>query len=279
MDDSVWPKVVSEALRVGQLTSNGAVPGAKLRQLIARTARQYGLQYPVPGSEDEKFGDFLKRFDSLVVVLRRDGQDLLIAPADMPQLLNASENERTQLREDLFEAFTSIPRGSPPLLPWYRRASDVIEWFPTGETLDVTQFAKIPPATLDQELDDRKAFTQLNEIDVPVRESLLASLGSHSALGAFSKVLRAHGLSRKWHLYRFQAVTKRIKGWCEVEQIPWRDEWIHASEQWKHSSPVNASKPARAQRNIFGNFLEDLSEEDRRRISIPLDIVLKLLHN
>jgi hypothetical protein len=275
--NNAWPAVVVEALRVGCQTSNGAVPGAKLRQLIARIAPQYGMKYPPPESEDEKFGDFLKRFESLLIVLRRDGQDILVAPAEMPQLLDVSEKGRTRLREDLFEAFTSIPHGPSPIAPWYARESDTIEWMPSNETLDSIGFVRIPVATLMQELEDRKAFALSSEIEEQVRERLLAALSSHSALGSFSKEVRAHGLARKWHFHRFQAVTRRIKAWCEAEHIAWRNEWISTNEQRIPARSIHEPSSRRGPRTSFGQFVEILSDEDLRRISIPLDIVLKML--
>src|ERR1700679_785111 len=119
----VWSQIVAEALKRGLEVSKGAIPGAKLRQLIARIAPQYGEQYPPAGHEDAKLGAFLNRFNSLLLVLRRDGQDILVAPVDKPQLLDIAESGQgqTQLRDDIFEAFTHISRESSPLEPWYER--------------------------------------------------------------------------------------------------------------------------------------------------------------
>jgi hypothetical protein len=137
----------SRGSQTGLETSDGPVPGAKLRELVARIAPKHGVNYPPPGHESEKFGDFLKQFNSSLILLRREGQDLLVAPSDMPQLLQRSGNTYAQIRDDIFEAFTRIPRGSLPRQPWYVRDADTIEWLAENEKPDASRFARIPPAT------------------------------------------------------------------------------------------------------------------------------------
>jgi hypothetical protein len=276
--NEVWPAIVAAALKQGVQSSKGAVPGAKLRQIIARIAPKYGEQYPPAGQEDEKFGEFLNRFSSLVMLLRRDGQDILVAPVDQPQLLDISESGRTQLREDIFEAFTRIPRESPPVEPWYARDTDTIKWSPANESLDLERFVKIPPATLSQELEDRKAFALSSGIDSQIKDSLVATLEDHSALWAFSRTLKEHGLARKWHLYRFQALVMRIRNWCESQHVDWREDWLRSkTDQPNRPKSVNMSQPIEERRHLFGKFVEALSDDDLKRVSVPLDIVLKLL--
>ncbi len=274
----VWREIVAEALKQGVQISKGAVPGAKLRQLIARIAPKYGEQYPPAGHEEEKFGEFLNAFGSLLILLRRNGQDILVAPVDKPQLLDIAEGGQTQLREDVFEAFTHIPRESPPVEPWYARDTDTIQWSTANESLEPERFVKVPPATLSQELEDRKAFALSSGIDSQIRDSIVATLQEHSALWAFSKIVKEHGLSRKWHLYRFQAVVQRIRKWCESEHVEWREDWLRSKTD--QPSRVKASKmsaPSRGQGHLFEKFVEALSDDDLKRVSVPLDIVLKLL--
>jgi hypothetical protein len=275
--DEIWNEVVAEALKRGLETSDGAVPGAKLRELVARIAPKHGVSYPPPGREDEKFAGFLKQFSSSVIVLRREGQDLLVAPSDAPQLLDRSANVYAQIRDDIFEAFTRIPKGSPPRQPWYARDTDTIEWLTEDENPDGVRFVRIPAATLDQELSDRRAFSLSPGIEKDVQDKLLGTLTAHSALGSFSAVLRAHGLARKWHFYRFSEVVRRIKKWCESEKVLWRDEWITPVNQHSTANAVAApSASTEARRTSFSQLVETLTDEDLRRISVPLDIVLKL---
>jgi hypothetical protein len=275
--DEIWNEVVAEALKRGLETSDGAVPGAKLRELVARIAPKHGVSYPPPGREDEKFAGFLKQFSSSVIVLRREGQDLLVAPSDAPQLLDRSANVYAQIRDDIFEAFTRIPKGSPPRQPWYARDTDTIEWLTEDENPDGVRFVRIPAATLDQELSDRRAFSLSPGIEKDVQDKLLGTLTAHSALGSFSAVLRTHGLARKWHFYRFSEVVRRIKKWCESEKVLWRDEWITPVNQHSTANAVAApSASTEARRTSFSQLVETLTDEDLRRISVPLDIVLKL---
>jgi hypothetical protein len=275
--DDVWNEVVAEALKRGLESSDGAVPGAKLRELVARTAPKHGVSYPPPGREDEKFADFLKQFSSSLIVLRRQGQDLLVAPSDMPQLLDRSANVYAQVRDDIFEAFTRIPKGASPRQPWYARDTDTIEWLSEDENPDEARLIRIPAATLDQELSGRRAFSLSPVIEKDVQDKLLGALAAHSALGSFSAVLRAHGLARKWHFYRFSEVVRRIKQWCESEKVQWRDEWITPINQHSKADAVAAlSGSGEASRTSFGQFVETLTDEDLRRISVPLDIVLRL---
>jgi hypothetical protein len=276
--DDVWPEIIANALEWGLRTSKGPIPGAKLRELIVRAASKYGQSYPPVGLEDEKFGEFLKRYSSSVIVLRREGRDILIAPADKPELLAGAEDSRqAKLRDDIFEAFTQISSEVPPKQPWYAKDTDSIQWASADRPLDAKRFVQIPPATKLQELDDRKAFALSIDIENQ-RDVLLAALGEHSALFAFSKTVKEFGLGRKWHLYRFQALVKRIRSWCESENIDWRDEWIGAKPdtsnrvQLPHLVPPTLQQPT-----ALARFVEKLSSDDLKRVSVPLDIVLKLL--
>jgi len=275
--NEIWPEIIKKALDRGLEISKGAIPGAKLRQIIARIAPEYNEQYPPVGHEGEKFKDFLGRFGSLLTVLPRDGQDILVAPSDKPELLSTSETGQAHLREDIFEAFTRIPRESPPREPWYERSTDKITWRTANETLGALEFVKIPPATLSQELEDRRAFALSSEIDPQIKDSLLATLQDHSALWAFSRIVRENGLAHKWHFFRFRSLIMRIRHWCERENIEWREDWLRSkSDQPNRAKSVNISGFIDEQHRFEG-FLEGLSDEDIRRISVPLDIVLKLL--
>ncbi len=275
-----WQEIIKKALELGVETSKGAVPGAKLRQIIARIAPEYKEHYPPEGHESEKFRDFLARFGSLLTVLPRDGQDILVAPFDKPELLNTSDTGQTKIREDIFEAFTRIPRESPPIEPWYERNTDRIRWATADEDLPPTEFAKIPPATLEQELADRRAFASSEEIDSQIRDSLLATLQDHAGLWGFSRILREHGLAHKWHFSRFRALVTLIRTWCTNEHIEWREDWLRpATGQPGRNKPINLSELVSGPLNpsLLEGFMRNLSDEDLKRISVPLDIVLKLL--
>lgn len=216
MDDA-WKPVVAAALQRGLKTSKGAVPGAKLRELVVNAAREQNLKYPPTGHEHETFGDFLKHFDSILIVRRRRARDLLAAPVEMPQLLvDATESGDTRLREDIFEAFTRIPRGTPPAEPWYIPSTDTVEWLLTTELRGEGEAVKIPPSTLEQELSERKVFLESTDVAQDIKNRIALSLGTHAGLGTFSKLIKAHGLANMWHRHRFQSVVRRIRSWCTL---------------------------------------------------------------
>jgi len=276
--DEVWKQIVVEALAVGLKTSDGPVPGAKLRQLILKVARRRDLTYPPSGHEQESFGDFLKHFESIALVRRREGRDLVVAPADMPQLLaDAPEGGATRLREDIFEAFTRIPRGLPPSEPWYVLSDDTVVWLLPTELSGSGELVKIPAATLELELGERKSFIQSVDLAEDVKNRIAGSLDTHSGLGSFSKLIKAHGLSQIWHRHRFQAVVRRIRAWCTAAGVPWREEWVSSSDASKQLAPTGDDLPGTNQRQLFERLVQSLSEEDLRRISVPLDIVIKLI--
>lgn len=276
--DSLWVKIVQEALSAGVESSNGPVPGAKLRQLVVKVAKKHGLTFPPAGFEGETFGAFIKHFEDIALVRRREGRDLLVAPADNPQLLvDSAESEPARLREDIFEAFTQIPRGNPPSEPWYSRADDTIKWLSLTQLSGSGELVKIPAATLGVELSDRKSFIQSMDLNEQDRNRIAESLDARSGLGSFSKLLKLHGLSHQWHRYRFQAIVRRIRAWCITEGVPWHEEWIQSSANRIPTASVVVDSSSLSQRQVFERISHSIADEDLRRILVPLDIVLKLI--
>jgi hypothetical protein len=276
--DDVWNQIVAEALTAGLKSSGGPVPGAKLRELIVKVAKTRESHYPPSGHEQESFGAFLKNFESIAIVRRRKGRDLLVAPVDMPELLaEAPESGAVRLREDIFEAFTRIPRGVPPSEPWYVVSNDSVVWLLLTELSGSGELVKIPIATLEQELSERKSFLQSAGLTEDAKNRIAVSLDTHSGLGSFSKLIKAHGLSQMWHHHRFQAVVRRIRAWCTAAGVPWREEWVSSSDESKSPTQTGGDLPAKNQRYLFTRLVESLTDEDLRRISVPLDIVLKLI--
>ena len=199
-------------------------------------------------------------------------------PLDVvPQLLaEAPESGASRLREDIFEAFTRIPRGVPPSEPWYVVSDDTVVWLLPTELSGSGELVKIPAATLEQELSERKSFIQSADLAEDAKIRIAASLDAHSGLGSFSKLIKAHGLSQMWHRHRFQAVVRRIRAWCTAAGVPWREGWVSSSDA---STPTQTGDdlPATNLRCLFERFVESLTDEDLRRISVPLDIVLKVI--
>jgi len=281
--DAVWTVIVTEALERGLRIAKGRpIPGAKMRQLVAQTASQHGLSYPPAGLEASNFGDFLKSFDSILIVLRRPAQDLLVAPANQPELLMnvLSEGKRPEIREDVFDAFTRISRDSDSKVSLYDPAQDRFIWLESALADANASLVPGPQATREQEIADRRAFAESNVSAQGTRESLLRTLDEKgsSSLWAFSQVLRSAGLSRKWHEYRFQLLTNRIREWSQSHQQPWREEWLVAgNDADNRKSEIVVAVENASEKATLKEMLLGLEEADLRRINVPLDIVLKLL--
>ena len=275
MIDEIWQVIMAEALENAFQVSRGAVAGARFREVVAATASKHGQQYP---PTDEKFGDFLKQFSSLLIVLRRPGKDLLVAPADRPELLaGGGGDNQAFIRDDVFEAFTRIPYETPPSEPWYRRDNDTFCWIRNGGIVDETQFLRVPPRTEAQEVEERRAFANLSQYD-RIKDELLKTLDTHAALWAFSRVMKEKGLGREWHVFRLQSIVKRIRVWCEEQHVEWRDEWLTPTKV--AAAPrvtTGAQREETSQKVAFTKLVEVLSEEDIKRIQVPLDVVLRLL--
>ena len=274
----VWLDIVTEALQKGLILSTGALPGAKFRELIADCAKKRGLVYPPTENPNEKFGDFLKRFDSVLIVWRRERQDFLVVPADKPELLADVQALRpARLREDIFEAFTRVSRENPPKYPWYEPDADAVKWLTIDESQSIARLVKMPSPSQSEEVEDRRSFVTSPALS-DHKDVLLSTLGDHSALWAFSKAIKERGLGRKWHLYRFQLIVRKLKQWCASEHVEWRDEWIGQAPPHVISSKFDQTADATSdQRKLFERVIEMLSEDDLRRISVPIDIVLKLI--
>jgi hypothetical protein len=281
--DEVWTTIVTEALERGLRGAKGRpIPGAKLRQLVAQSASQHGVTYPPAGFEGSNFGYFLKAFDSILIVLRRPAQDLLVAPANRPELLMnvLSEGKRPQIREDLFDAFTRIPREGDTKAHWYDPTLDRFVWLEGTAAEANAALVPVPQATREQEIADRRSFADASVTAQGTRDSLVRALeekGS-SSLWAFSQALRSAGLSRKWHEYRFQLLTNRIREWSQAHEQPWREEWLVAgNESENRAAEIVVAVENASEKATLKELLSSLEEADLRRINVPLDLVLKLL--
>ncbi len=283
--DEMWTQIVKEALERGLRETKGRpVPGAKLRKLVGSVAAQHGHSYPPAAFEGSSFSDFLKACDSILIVLKRPAQDLLIAPVEQPELLlnTSDQGSRAEIRKDVFDAFTRIPREADTKSSWYDSERDLFLWLEADAELAGTNDALVPGprASKDQEIDDRRSFVETNVQTGETRVALLRTLTEtgNSALWAFANVLRASGLSRKWHEYRFQRLTGRIRAWSEHARQVWRDDWLVAGEVTASRKPelATGSESAPSRANLQALFSR-IDEADLQRITVPLDIVLKWL--
>lgn len=279
MDDDLraWSSVVKDALTRSMKRSHSAVPGAKLRQAVARAAADVGLAYPPLGQPSVTFSEFLHHFPDLVAVLKRPGQDILVAPASSPELLvehpAATDSSLPGIRRDMFTAFTIVPDAAKA---WYNAEQDRIEW--RTEPPSSNGWIEVPSPTAEQALADRREFAQT--LDEASKERLLSALDGPKALADFAGEVRTNGLQPQWHQFRVKLVTERIAQWSQAAGIAWRDAWITTSTSGKSAPAQTASdesEPMREWRGALTTLVQVLTQEDLARISIPLDIVARAL--
>lgn len=134
-------------------------------------------------------------------------------------------------------------------------SNDTVEWLRPTELTEPGEVVKIPAATMEQELSERKSFIQSADVTEDVKVRVAASLDAHSALGSFSKLIKAHGLSQDWHRHRFQSVVRRIRAWCTTTAVPWREEWVSSSDESSSTISTGDASPTKAQRHLFEQFV------------------------
>jgi hypothetical protein len=149
-------------------------------------------------------------------------------------------------------------------------------WLLPTELSGSGELVKIPAATLEQELSDRKSFIQTAEISQEAKDQIATSLDTHSALGSFSKLIKAHGLAQIWHRHRFQTVVRRIRSWSAATGVSWREAWVSSEDASKPGIQAG-DEPSKTQHYLFERLIDALTDEELRRISVPLDIVLKVM--
>ncbi|MYZ50873.1 hypothetical protein [Malikia spinosa] len=270
----LWQPIVRKALEEGIEISAGPIPGARLRQLIARYAADANLSFPP--DPDSTFSSFLDHFQDLLFVQRRPGHDMLVVPGDRVALLSATKDtpQSAVLRRDLFEALTIIPKEGAAG-PLYIRSSDSVFWpMPGIET--PADAVVLPFSTRDLALEDRREFVAQTR-SKELRTSLETSLTHSKPLHSFSEAVRAHGLAREWHQFRLGKLLERLKRWSEEKAVPWRTVWFLESEQVATQSLGTAPGPTGASnvQDFFAALAVVLKEGDLARISIPLDLVAK----
>ena len=271
--DANWKEIVGKALDDGVRVSNGAVPGARLRQLIAKVALDEGVAFPPEGMES--FGRFLDEFPDVALVQRRPGRDMLVVPAKNAELLTVGTlvPQLSVIRRDMFEALTKITKVGE-FRPLYLRNTDSVLW-PEQEQVPDDAVA-LPEATLDQAVVDRREFAAQGYVESRAREEIIASLGAPSPLFAFSEVVRANGLARRWHQFRAGVILNRLQAWSQQSGVAWHPSWlVDAETAAELAGTAPTSTGLTGVEEFFVTLAKVLREGDLARISIPLDLVLR----
>jgi hypothetical protein len=280
-DNGVWAGVLSDALALAGENLAEPILGARFRHLVAQAAISRGLVFPPESEPNLRLAELVLRHPSVVISLARAGQDMLIAPADRPDLLaeKRGEGPLTGIRADFFTAFTRI---NPNRRPWYDPDLDAIAWL-NGEP-DVEKLIPVTSPTLEDELSVRSRFVEQIENE-QTKELLRGALATPQPLPAFTAIVRAESLQRRWHVFRTQALAERIRLWAQQFGLHWRDQWLNSGSQIKTTVRSTGSLGRSDYSNTRGivpsekviQGLLALDAEDLARISVPLDLVLKLL--
>jgi len=223
--------------------------------------------FPPASEPDLKFVSFLDRYPSVVRVIRRKGSDVLVIPANRPELLFSSE-QAFSIRLELFKAFTNF---RAPKDPWYERTLEEVVWREPGAK-ERGDFVKIPRATEESELELRRLFLPEVE-DLEVRKRVQSAIASQNPFREFTSAVRAESLQRRWHLYRSRAIANRLIEWASGAGIAWKDEWFVPLDDATRSRSVIR----RFEADLISEVLSGLEGEDLDRVMVPLNLVLKIL--
>jgi hypothetical protein len=252
-------------------------PGAQLRVALNSAARKRALQFPPVGEPGLRFVQLLERYPDVVSILRRPGQDVLVAPAGRSDLLAMGiQNEFYGIRFDLFGAFTIVSDNRP----YYDKAADRVEWFSAGEEpVSGGTWIPIESATSTAEVKLRRDFAESAENSAS-RSILLKTLEGPFPFRAWSGAIKETGLQRSWHVFRTKQLQEKIQRWARDNGIEWKDAWL--TERSTAFTPMKSTPSIREplQRkdgDPVQLLFSGLDAADMQRISIPLDLVLKAI--
>lgn len=283
MENNVWLDIIKEALALSIEEKGVAVTGAKLRSKTASIARIRKLEFPPSGMG--KFSSFVESYPTEFLVRRQAGQDILITPADRPELLGEfaeGGDAAKRLREDIFTGMTQIGGDEMPV---YLKDTDRVIWTSVATRPSFADAIDFPGSSLEKETKLRRDFADQAVQDQEARAALHAALATTGPLKSFTAALHSARLFKEWHVFRFNAMSRELAQWAARNNLQWRDNWLSLAEPKMVAvagapAPTEAGIPeqvAVAGREKWLDLAARLSDEDIARISIPLDIVLRLI--
>jgi len=187
----------------------------------------------------------------------------------------APASTRTRLRSDIFEALTRIPKPGERAL--YLPESDAVLWLTASEVAPANAVS-FPEATFEAEVDLRRRFAEQEDKGVVegARDALRQALSSDGPLRDFTHAIRSYGLIQDWHLFRMGALSEKLREWVAAHGLTFNDEWLGSDEPKSAPAAALAAVAAGNKRGLV-ELAGVLSEDDISRISVPLDVVLRLL--
>lgn len=284
--DNVWLLILKEALEGLVERLDGPVAGAKLRFAVKKIADDRGERFPPDGVV--KWSAFLNSFPDDITVIPHPGSDVLVVPAGRLDLRAKAEaavaagatptqtSKRVRLRSDIFEALTRVP--GPGERPLYLPETDAVLWQKAGET-PLANAVPFPEATFDGEMTLRKDFADRSEgTPEQAKQALRAALASDGPLRQFTHAIRSYGLIQDWHLFRMAALSEKLRSWATAHALTLKADWLGADESRAAVTPASAiAAMAAGNKRGLVELAGLLTEEDIARISVPLDVVLRLL--
>jgi hypothetical protein len=272
-----WPEILREAVTADP----GPVVGTHFRAAVDIAAARHNVRFPPTDEPALRFIQLLERYSGVVSVLRRPGQDFLVAPAGRPELLASGIRDQLfGIRHDLFQAFTIISENRP----FYEKLRDRVVWRGAQEVQEVSEgMVPIHPATLEAELALRQDFA--SGIEEPSQSRLLSSLRESMPLQAFGKAVQVGRLQVQWHSFRTERVLDKIQRWATEKGLEWKDSWLTQDRSIRrredHSlaatKQVNDSGRNHMPSEPLQLLLAGLDAADLQRIFVPFDLVLKAL--
>lgn len=272
-----WIDIVKEALDLTIADLGKAVPGAKLRAAVAKIAKSRNLDFPPP--ELKKFADFIRLNPQVFDVKWRRGHDILIVPQGRTELFDSVTSERDdfakRIREDLFDALTKVFSGKKA--PFYLPTTDSVSWLDPKDGAPPALSVQLPQSSKENEFEVRRKFLMSFDGSDTSKVAIAKSLETGADLKAFTEAIHSNGLSEEWHTFRFEYLAEKLKSWAEKHNVAWRDDWIVNERPSAQTATFPAQVTVSAEKKSLVDIFSVLNEEDLSRISVPLDIVLKLI--
>jgi len=247
-------------------SKKSAVKGAYLKQYLMTSRASQELKTAISAT---RFREFIQGFDDYLVATDKSSFDFLIVPKTYSSFLTQSG---LNIRSDFYKAFTQFSETNKP---YYDKETDSIIW--AASSTAGSPLIPIPNATIDLEIDRRKRFvSDMLSDNTPLSDELLEKLSNRTTgLTDFSSALSKHLLHNKWMAYKKASVMKSIESWAKANDLPINSSWYIQSDSQVPSNQLGLQESHRFSR--FIEKLSSLSEDDLKRISVPLDIVKKII--
>jgi hypothetical protein len=272
----IWRDVLREAIGLYPPPILGTHFRSAVDDVISRRGER------PPSESFTKFIQILERYPDVLLVLRRPGEDFLVAPADRRDAFARQVQEQwLRIRHDIFQAFTTISDNKP----FYDKTSDKVVWRSGDDPEPIPeQLSEIESATAESEVRLRHDFAERQEAP---KAHLLAALETPLPLQSFGQAIKDLGLQASWHRFRTERVIEKMQLWASTNRIDWKDAWLargrstYAERVHPLATPSESEsrsqKSGAAERTALEALFVGLDAADIQRIAIPLDLVLKAM--